>query len=580
MVIFGLIAVVAVGYGFLFNSAAAAGRQLQHGGYYAMCATFAWWLWALVRVVRPSAAAVISQRSWQRCVMHAPAIWLILSLTIVAGLTVPYSYKVLYDEAVLQSTAFNLHFFREFGTVFRGYEVEGVFRPLTVYLDKRPFFFPFAVSLVHDLTGYRSINANLLNTVLLPVVLGLFYWVGVALGGRRGALAGTACFGASALLAQNANGAGMEMLNLAMLLLTVGLAVAYLRRPDERGLAAMVLSCVLLAQSRYESVLYVVPVAVVVLIGWRRAGRVILPVSAIVAPLLLVPAALQHTYLSGTPLLWELREDVSARFGWEHLGNNLQHAVSYFLDLTGKRLNAIWLSCAGFIALTWALWSLIRGWRKRSRASEAELAVFLFGLTVAANLGLLMLYFWGQLDDPIVSRLALPFHVVLGFAIAWAVGSMPLNWKSLFARCFLMGALITYLGFGLRATAHHNSINQLAAEMSWEESWVAQRADVPRFIITNKTALNWMLLRVPTLAIELMRGRMERLKYHWDQQTFREVLVFQYYRPVAAEGGFVLDPRDRLDDSIILEPLHERQIGGRLLRVSRVIEIREKTESR
>lgn len=575
LIVFGLAAVFAVGYGFLFHSAPAAGMRLKHYGYYVMLATFLWWIWAISKVTRlelgrPTWSQI--NRCWRR---HARAIGLIFGLTLVACLAVPYTYKVLYDEAVLQSTAFNLHFFRELGTVFRGYEVEGVFLPLTVYVDKRPFFYAFVVSLIHDLTGHRPLNAHVFNTALLPIVLTLFYYVGLRVGRQIGGVVGLTCFGASSLLAQNANGAGMEMLNLVMLLLTLGLAIAYLHRPDEPRLGAMVLSCVLLAQTRYESVLYVLPAAFVVWEGWRRAGRIILPPAAIAAPLLLIPAALQHTYLSGTPLLWELRDDVSARFGVENVGENLQHAWTFLFDMSGRLLNAWWLSVVGLAAVGWALWSIGRNWRMASRVREASVAIVLFALTVVANLALLMSYFWGQLDDPIVSRLVLPFHVVLGLAIAWAIGRLRASLRKPAARWIVAGALLTYIAFGLPAVSHHNYINQLAYEMIWEERWVARRPEMPRLIITNKTSLNWIALRIPALAVGFANNGIDRLRFHWRSGTFREVLVFQYYRPTDPGGGFILDPKDKLDDAIILEPLHERQFGGRLLRVSRVMEIRE-----
>ena len=153
---------------------------------------------------------------------------------------------------VLQATAWNLHSFREVGTVVRGYPVEGIFTSLDIYLDKRPYFFPFLLSLFHDFTGYRELNGFLLNTLLLPLVLGLLYAVARRLAAARAALAGLACFGASALLAQNATGVGMELLNLVLMILAMLLAADYLTKPDEDRLSALILTSVLLAQTRYE----------------------------------------------------------------------------------------------------------------------------------------------------------------------------------------------------------------------------------------------------------------------------------------------------------------------------------------
>jgi len=570
--------VAAVGYGFLTHSAAAAGTYLEDYGYYGVMVTAMLWLVMLWRSRSPAGLAFLGdgwREIWRR--YGVLFVWIIL-LSLVAGLSGRYSNKVLYDEAVLQSTAFDMHFFRNAGTVIRGYEVEGVFTPFTAYLDKRPFFYPFMVSLTHDLTGYRTVNAFVFNNLLLPAVLLLFYWVGLGFGRREAALAGTVCFGASALLAQNAMGAGMDMLNVAMFLLTFGLAAHYLRAPGERRLSALILSCVLLAQTRYESALYVLPVALVILEGWRRSRRIILPWVAVAAPLFLIPVALHQTYLSGTPLLWELRDDMNSRFGFEHLINNLQHAYAFFFDVSGTLLNAVGLSVMGFAAFGWALWVLARSWRRLGHAQPSVLVTFLFGFTTIANLGLLMFYFWGELDDPIVSRLVLPFHAILGLAIVWALAQFNPAIRLRVAHWVTLVAVVTYLAFGLRATALFNDINQLADEITWEENWVDQRAPVPRMIITNKSALPWLLRKEPALSFDVLPGRLEGIRFHMMAGTFREVLVFQYYRPTGPQGDFVLDPANMLEDRVVLEPLIERRFGGRLLRISRVVEIGENPE--
>lgn len=47
----------------------------------------------------------------------------------------------------------------------------------------------------------------------------------------------------------------------------------------------------------------------------------------------------------------------------------------------------------------------------------------------------------------------------------------------------------------------------------------------------------------------------------------------QTYRPVGPNGGFQLDPGDRLPDSFVLEPVTEKRFGTHISRISRVIAI-------
>lgn len=573
----GLMAVsapLAIWYGFLFHTAPDAGEWVKRYGYFTMTFTFGWWLWALWRVSQQGATARLTAEcvEWKQ---HRAAATLIAGLTLIACVSVPYSYKVLNDELVLQATAYNQHFHREVGALVKAYEVGGQFKPVTSYLDKRPFFYAYVVSLAHGLTGYREENAFVINTVLMMVALKLLYLIAMQLVGRRAAVVAVAFFGSSALLAHNANGAGMELLNVVMLLMVTGLGIYYLKKPEEDRLAALVLGCVLLAQTRYESALFVLPVVLIVLEGWRRSGRVILPAAALCAPLLLVPCALHNVYLSGTPLLWELRDDVAARFEWRYVVGNLGHAWAYFFDFSFRLLSAWWLYAAGFSALGWSLWRLWKARREWRQPLPEAVVVALIGLAVVANLGLLMFYFWGQLDDPIVSRLILPFNVVLALVIAWAARAVEARWGKPAWTWMLAGPLLGYLAFGLTSSAHNLRINQLASEIEWESRWVKKQPAIPRLIITNKTVLHWMTKQTPALITSMARDRASQIRFHMQAGTFREVLVMQYLRPLGADAGFAVDPADVLPAIFVLEPLHERQIGGRLLRISRVERIDE-----
>lgn len=570
LALFGVLAVAAVFFGFVAPDVATARELVQRAGYYTIALTFAWAVVAFVRVAPAwwREGPPLSRRAALGSGLT------VLALTLLAVLTVPFSYKVLYDEFVLQNTALNLHQLREVGTTVRGYEIEGVFTALGSYLDKRPYFFAFLVSLLHDLTGYREANAFALNTALLPVVLALAGALARRLMAARAAWAAVVAFGAFSLLAHNAVGAGMEMLNLAMLLVVVLLAVHYLAAPDGARLAALVLAAVLLAQTRYESSLYIAPTALVILEGWRRAGRILLPPAALLAPVLLIPYAWHNTYLSGTPLLWELREGTESRFGVEFLGGNLERAAAFFFDFSGRIMNSWWLGVAGLPAFAWVVWRAVRGLRGWRHAPAAEFTALVFAGAVTANLGLLMFYYWGALDDPIVSRLSLPFSGVLALSLGWVATQVPERWRERAVLIVAGGALLSYQVSGLRSNAHHWEQNLLLREIAWEADMIAALPPANRLLISNKSPLFWLGRELPAISTGRARWRAEGIKFHLEHHTFQEILVLQTLRPVGADGGFQIDPADRLPDHYVLEPLTERRFGVRLARISRVREIR------
>ena len=151
LALFGLTAVAAVYLGFVAPNVEQARDLVQRYGYYTVAGTFVWFLLALfpLRGGIARALGATTRREWFVVGALAGA------CVLVACLTVPYTYKVLYDEFVLQSTALHLHQAREVGATVRAYEVEGAFRSIGTYFDKRPAFFAFLVSLLHDVTGYR-----------------------------------------------------------------------------------------------------------------------------------------------------------------------------------------------------------------------------------------------------------------------------------------------------------------------------------------------------------------------------------------------------------------------------------------
>jgi hypothetical protein len=206
-----------------------------------------------------------------------------------------------------------------------------------------------------------------------------------------------------------------------------------------------------------------------------------------------------------------------------------------------------------------------------------------FALAIIANLAILMFYYWGQLDDPIVARLALPFSVVLVAAIGWTVfqlvrtstpGAAISSLRRAAGWISAGGAVAAYLWSGILANEQQNRRNTLADELAWETRYVEAMPPGERLVITNKSALPWMLRRIPAITVSHARRNVERLERQMDHSTFRDLLVTQDYRATSAAGDFRLDPADHLPSWIVLETVAEKRFGAHLDRISRVVAIK------
>lgn len=566
LALFGCAGVAAVFFGFIAFAVDDSRSLLRFGGYYVILFTFALWLGALWRTYRSRADRTPIPRRELAAAAGTIALFTVMALTHES-----FRSKILYDEYVLQSTAYNLHFFRDNSAIVRGYEIGGVFLSLDNYVDKRPGFFPFMVSLVHDVAGYRPANAFALNATLFVLTLALVYWIGRKLNGWRGGLLAVAALGSLPLLAQNATGAGMELLNFCMLVLAIILGAAWLRQPDETRLSAFVLGIVLLVQSRYESAIYVLPAAVAILWGWWRARRLILSWPAMMAPLLLVPVALQQKVVAHSPIMWELKANQTSRFSLDYLAGNLRDAWAFFMSDELVLANSRALAAVGALALL-----VVAGRVAAKRRTWLELpalpaSLLLFGGGILAITTLMMFYYWAAFNDPMASRFALPMYLLLVLALvtaaAWADRKVPASIVG------LAGVAAFTLAVSAPKQSYHYYSHMGNDELAWEQRVVEGRPPGTHLILSNKSTLPWMITSTPAILIERARAVADRLAEHLRLPDFNEILVTQSLRPTSADGGYQLVPEEALPDWIHLELLAERRFGTKLARVSRVVAI-------
>jgi len=568
LALFGVSAVLAVYAGFLGISVAAAETVVKRGGYYVLLATFALFLHALWRLWSSRTTPPGEPLTHRQVLVVTLAIGMFSLLAINAE---PFRSKILNDEFVLQSTAFNMHFFRDVAVMVRGYDIQGVFLSTDNYLDKRPYFYPFLVSLFHDLTGYRLLNAYLVNALLMPSALGLAFVFGRQLTGWRGGLLTVILLGSLPLLGQNATGSGMELLNFVMILATMVLATEYMRAPKEETLAALVLAAVLLAQARYESALYVLPVAGLAFFGWLRAGRIILPWSLLLVPLLLVPCALQNKVVSNSPLLWELSDKAATRFSPDYFPNNALGAYQFLFSRSAELANSLLLSAVGVTALLWALWRLLRLRVAWSEVPASVMTLGAFSLTVMANTLLVFCYYWSSFVDRMASRFSLPLHLVLAFSAVLFMAWLDRWWPA--TKTLIVAGLVFSLGVTTSRYASHYYSHVGIDEVEWERRYVNALPPGQRIIISNKSTLPWLLEKKPSILIARARLVADRLAYQLHEPTFREILILQAARPATIDGDFEIIPDDRLPAGFQVELVTEKRFGAKLARISRLVAV-------
>ena len=540
---------------------------VTHAGFWFVLVAFAIWVWSLWRAFGPDL----------RAIRPAAVDWVSVAFVIGGGVVLlaheSFGFKIVMDELMLLGTSMSMHLDRTVLTPMRGNDIQGAFAIIEGMMDKRPLFFPFLVTLVHDLSGYRPENPWVVNTLLTFVFLGLACLAGRLLAGRVGGWIAVVLLAGLPLLAHNSTGAGFELLNLVMILGTLLLGVRYYSRRDAVSLVALCYSGLLMAQVRYESCIFLAPLALLVLTVWIQEGRATLPWPVIVAPLLMLHYPLQHRIFDIRSSAWEMfsKPGYSKPFALEYIPENLTHAVKFFFAPITDQPNSYVLSALGWLAVPFFALLVLKRLRALRSENPIHVAVTLFALGFAAQFALMMCYFWGKFDDPVIRRLSLPTHLGLVLAV---LAVLPQFAKPVVVRAVLAISLVGLLARSVPSMAAHAYSQEYlpGRETAWRRDFIQQQPRSDYLMIDNDSIL-WVVHGVSSTPTMAAVKRQEDIAFHMRNRTFSDVFVFQRLTVDADTGKQSIREGDDLGLDFVLEPVVERRL--QLLTISRISRVKE-----
>ncbi len=334
-----------------------------------------------------------------------PGLLLAASATLIVFWVSPPQMRVQFDETSLVGVSQNMHLQGLAVMTTAAVPSQGVLVPIENMVDKRPTLFAFLVSGVHTLSGYRIGNAFFVNGLLL--VLGLFVLF-AATRARLGLYAGLSApllVLSVPLTCVVATSAGFELLATVLLLVATVAALAFVDRPGDARFAGFLGAGMLLAHSRYESILAVLILGVLAAaLSWRRyrPGRRVWWLLALCPTLL-------------TPLFFLLQHAQNPNFTPEAGGQSLA-SFAHLIDHLGPFL-AGWFGSGmqsampGWLAIVAALLWLLR------LAKRQATRVDLFAITPLVLTVVVLAWFYGDVREQTALRLFLP--------LAW-VSLLPL----------------------------------------------------------------------------------------------------------------------------------------------------------
>ena len=571
LVVFSVIAVACLIASFAFLSTDLSLILVKEGGYWLILFTFLVFVYALFKnrpIYLGNPSVFLKSNRWVFGIIAA-----VVGLFFVIQDT---WFKITMDEFVLASTSMQMHLEKEVFTASRAYEVNGVYYLLGGYLDKRPYFFAFIVSLVHDLFGYRSGNVFYVNAVVSFLLLVSTFFVGKAFGGTRWGWLAVGLMATLPLFGFNVTGGGFELFNLLMILFTCYLGKWWLEKPSDVSLVAFAYGGLLLAQCRYESILFVFPVGLLILYGWWREKKVRLPWPMYFAPLALVPYVLQNRLLNESQVLWQLEEHQPTPFGFHYLEQNLPSAWNFFGQLGLEQSNSPLLLVLAILCMV--LWLIYRFHYSAFYPKEQttwRLIALTFGTAIVFNFLVLMFYYWGQLDDPVATRLGLPLHLVLVVFIVYVFSRKP--WDHMMASWSIAACLI----FGWFITAPNLTQKKYmrgaydARQIQWANEFLIQQPGP--LLVLHDFHISNLVDGISAVPVGHAIERLTELNFHFQNKTFSDVLIVQREVESGLELPISLEAQQlaALEEHFEMELLQSFNLGpGYSSNIHRVTEIR------
>jgi hypothetical protein len=468
-------------------------------------------------------------------------------------------FKTVMDEHLIASTAQRLYADHEAVTTVRYEEVDGRHLFLENDVDKRPVFFQFLVSLVHGLFGYDGENSIWLNVwILCPLLFLLLYLLGSRLWGAWGGGLLCAWIASIPLCSFIFMGGGLELLNLVLLVALILLCQDFWKQPTAARCGALCFCATLLAQTRYESVVFVLPVGVVLFLYWRRIGQLRLHWPLYITPLFLVPYLWQNRIFSMDASNWQLEGQVQP-FSLEYVPDNFLRSVNYFLNMQFSTPNSWLLAWGALIASVCLIGGAVRGWRVAAGWLQGA-AVPL----VACSLGfsglylILLCYSW-DFGGAIVQRLCLPLYLPMGILLV-----LFLKYISLKLKFVRVASLLILLGYVIGYAAPLAAVANYDRGVGWQVyAWIHSmfeegKLDAEGLYITENPFF-YSIYGYACFRPQVANANKQGLIAYMVQEGSRAVYTCVRYR--AGDDGWRNEMYNRLDASFQLEPMLEHHLS-------------------
>lgn len=469
------------------------------------------------------------QRLRLECRHHSKAFGFTLMLGAFWLIHEPWVDRVLFDEYVFLGISHQMHQAREAMNPAKAHLIDNALSVLASVPDKRSYFFPFLASVLHDLTGFRPQNLFLVNVFFGLGVLPLAYAVLSVLFSTRTAIIGVILWAAFGLLPAHMNGAGYEIVNLFFLQLWLLLAVLSVKEKSARWWDLFVVSSICLALLRNESVFFLVGTALIGVVRYQLRGFVRLSWPMVVATLaLVVPVAANLNFSSFDGL----RENTQGQlfFALSYFPENFLWSLHFVLNPALKAPNQPVIGVLGLLAGTLFLVRYLGRCSRGEPVSALERILFIFSGCIGLCYILYMCTFWGNWNDPMVSRFSISIYFWLLVMTCWLLerASTRSSLRQVRKLALLGASIFAFARLPAHTQLEYTGRFQVGREMEFLKSKLAEKRDASLFLVTN--GISGIIPRgIPGVWATGFGAQPWRVQTIIDYQLYDEILIAERF---------------------------------------------------
>lgn len=503
---------------------------------------------------------------------HALPIVTALALTVAGFLASPPDFRILADETNLlgmSQAMYDDHACYNPTQAVSYYH--GMNRVISRVTDMRPGVFPFMVSALHSLTGYRGSNAFAVNAIAGFLSMLLLYYLVQMPFGRFWGITAMLLLASYPVFLLYMTSAGFEVFNLMAALVFLVLLDRFIRRPAASSAESMLLLLPLLAQTRYESALAVLCALPVVFLRLPAAEYSRFSLRLVIWPLLFMPAAWLRL-VTFSQQAFQVKE-IDQAFGFDLFVKNIKRALPFF---TGSERSYGMVPVITFFAVAGLVWLLL-DWQPRRQSAKDPLAsgsfsadqsmllfsALFFVLHAAARFA----YFWGDMTLQYTSRLGIVFLPVLVFLSVYLMRRLT-NLFAFGKSWAVVGSLLLLI-HGWPVAGQNLAVRDILFFREFKtvrEFLQRQYPDKKDYIVVTEQSNALVPLRYNSFSVGHLNANLETVKRDLKNRTWRYLLLVQ---KIETESGKAIE-NSGVSADLALETLYESQLSvNRILRISK-----------